>query len=331
MSGPFDGGPPWSPPDVPSVRYFPEPLPTGERPTGNVRVVRLGVHLPYYTLPGGPPALAGVLRDVGRACDDAGVDVLSLIDHFFGMPFMGPVEAPVLEGYTTLGFLAAATRDVELQLLVTGVTYRHPGVLAKVVSTLDVLSGGRATLGIGAGWYEAEHRGLGIPFPPLRDRFELLEEALQILRQMWSHDDGGYAGKHYTLDRTLNSPQPLHRVPVMIGGVGERKTLRIVARYADACNFFAGGDSGVDFVAGKLAVLREHCEREGTSYDEIRKTIAWSGQLDPARPAEFLEAMAAMAEVGVEEVHVVPSEDDPVGFVRTAGEHLVPGLAGVGR
>jgi F420-dependent oxidoreductase-like protein len=292
--------------------------------------VRLGVHLPSYTLPGGTPALGGVLRGVGRACDDAGVDVLSLIDHFFGMPFMGPVEAPVLEGYTTLGFLAASTREVELQLLVTGVTYRHPGVLAKVVTTLDVLSGGRATLGLGAGWYEEEHRGLGIPFPPLRDRFELLEEALQVLRQMWSDDDAGYAGRHYRLARTLNSPQPLHRIPVMVGGVGERKTLRIVARYADACNFFAGGDSGVDFVAGKLSVLREHCEREGTSYDAIRKTIAWSPGVDPARPAEFLETMAAMAELGVEEVHVVPPDSDPVGFVRALGDHLVPRLREVG-
>ena len=291
--------------------------------SSTVRSVRFGVHLPSYTLPGGTRALAGVLGDVGRACDDAGVDVLSLIDHFFGMPFMGPVEAPVLEGYTTLGFLAASTREVELQLLVTGVTYRHPGVLAKVVTTLDVLSGGRATLGIGAGWYEEEHRGLGIPFPPLRDRFELLEEALQVLRRMWSDDDGEYAGRHYRLDRTLNSPQPLHRIPVMVGGVGERKTLRIVAQYADACNFFAGGDSGVDFVAGKLAVLREHCEREGTPYDAIRKTIAWSPGVDPARPGEFLETMAAMAELGVEEVHVVPPDSDPVGFVRAAGDHLV--------
>ena len=295
---------------------------------GTVRSVRLGVHLASYAVPGGAPALAGVLRDLGRASDEAGVDVLSLVDHFFGLPWLGPVEAPMLEGYTTLGFLAAHTRDVELQLLVTGVTYRHPGLLAKVVTTLDVLSGGRAALGIGAGWYEEEHRGLGVPFPPLRDRFELLEEALLVLRQMWSDDDGPYAGRHYRLDRTLNSPQPLHRVPVMVAGVGERTALQLVARYADACNFFAGGDSGVDFVTGKLAVLREHCEREGTSYDAIRKTLLWTPALDPARPGEFLATMAAMAAVGVEEVHVVP-EEDPVGFVRAVGTHLVPLLRDV--
>ena len=276
-------------------------------------------------MPGGPAGLAGVLRDLGRACDEASVDVLSLVDHFFGLPWLGPVEAPMLEGYTTLGFLAAHTRNVELQLLVTSVTHRHPAVLAKIVTTLDVLSGGRAALGIGPGWYEEEHRALGIPFPPLRDRFELLEEALQVLRQMWSDDDGEYLGHHHRLARTLNSPQSLHSIPVMVGGVGERKALLLVARYGDACNLFAGGVSGVDFVAGKLAVLREHCEREGTSYDAIRKTILWTPSLDPARPAHFLETMAEMAAVGVQEVHLVPGED-PVGFVRAAGEHLVPRL-----
>jgi F420-dependent oxidoreductase-like protein len=291
--------------------------------------VRLGVHVASYAVPGGSPALAGVLRDLGRACDDADVDVLSLVDHFFGLPWLGPVDAPVLEGYTTLGYLAAHTERVALQLLVTGVTYRYPGILAKVVSTLDVLSGGRAALGIGAGWYEEEHRGLGVPFPPLRDRFELLEEALQVIRQMWSEEDGSYTGRHYRLARTLSSPQPLHRVPVMVGGVGERTALRLVARYADACNLFAGGDSGVDFVAGKLAVLREHCDREGTSYDEIRKTILWTPDLDPSRPAELLATMEAMAAVGVEEVHVVPGED-PVGFVRALGTHVVPRLRELG-
>ncbi len=287
--------------------------------------MRLGVHIASYAVAGGPPALAGVLRDLGRACDAAGVDVLSLDDHFFGLPWREPAEAPVLEGYTTLGFLAAHTERVVLQLLVTAVTHRHPGVLAKVVTTLDVLSGGRAALGIGAGWSEEEHRGLGIPFPPLRDRLELLEEALQVLASMWSDDDSGYAGRHYRLGRTLNAPQPLSRVPVMVGGVGERTALRLVARYADASNFFAGGDSGADFVAGKLAVLREHCEREGTSYDAIRKTVLWTPPLDPTRPGEFLAEMAALAAVGVEEVHVVPGHD-PVGFTRALGEHVVPRL-----
>ena len=291
--------------------------------------MQLGVHVASYAVPGGPPALASLLRDLGGACDDAGVAVLSLVDHFFGLPWLGPLDAPMLEGWTTLGYLAAHTERVTLQLLVTGVTYRHPGVLAKVVSTLDVLSGGRAALGLGAGWYEEEHRGLGVAFPPLRDRFALLEEALQVLRQMWSDDDGAYEGRHYRLARTLNSPQPLTRVPVMVDGVAERTALRLVARYADACNLFAGGDSGVDFVAGKLAVLREHCVREGTAYDAIRKTILWTPALDPSRPGEFLDVMAGMAAVGVEEVHVVPGSD-PVGFTRAVGTHLVPVLGGLG-
>ena len=291
--------------------------------------MRLGVHVASYAVPGGPPALRGLLGDLGRGCDDAGVGVLSLVDHFFGLPWRDPLDAPMLEGWTTLGFLAGQTERVQLQLLVSGVTYRHPGLLAKTVSTLDVLSGGRAALGIGAGWYEEEHRGLGIPFPPLRDRFALLEEALQVLRQMWSEDEGAYTGRHYRLSRTLNSPQPLSPVPVMVDGVGERTALRLVARYADACNLFAGGDSGVYFVAGKLAVLRQHCEREGTSYDAIRKTVLWTPELDPAHPGEFLATMEAMAGVGVEEVHVVPG-DDPVGFVEGVGEHLVPRLADLG-
>ena len=287
--------------------------------------MRLGVHLTRYAVPDGPAAIAPMLGRLGRAADEAGVDVLSLMDHWFQLPYVGPVDEPVLEGYTTLGFLAGQTRSVQLQLLVTGVTYRHPGLLAKTVATLDVLSGGRAALGIGAAWYEREHRGLGVPFPPLRDRFELLEETLQVVRQMWSPDDGPYLGRHHRLEETLCSPQPLHPVPVMVGGVGERKSLRLVAAYADACNIFAGGQQGAAFVAGKLAVLREHCEREGKAYDAVRRTILWTPELDPGEPDGFLADMAAMAEVGVEEVHVVPAGDQ-VRFTRALGEHVVPAL-----
>lgn len=285
--------------------------------------MRIGVHLSRYDA--SPDRLAEQLAEVGRACDQAGVDVLSCMDHFFGLPYQGPAEATMLEGYTTLGFLAAATSRVELQLLVTGVTYRHPGVLAKTVATLDVLSKGRAVLGIGAAWHEREHRGLGVPFPPLRDRFELLEEALRIVQQMWSPDDGPYDGAHYRLAETLCRPRPLHRIPVMVGGVGERKALRIVAKYADACNLFANAEQGPGFVAGKLQVLREHCAREGTDYDALRKTILWTDDVDPTQPRPFLAAMETMAGLGVEEVHVMPP-GDPVAFVRTLGERVVPVL-----
>jgi F420-dependent oxidoreductase-like protein len=290
--------------------------------------VRLGVHVVRYRSPDGPGGIASQLAAIGRAADDSGIDNLSCMDHYLQLPFVGGVDEPMLEGYTTLGFLAANTSAVELQLLVTGVTYRHPGLLAKIVATVDVLSGGRAALGLGAAWYEREHHALGVPFPPLRDRFELLEEALQIVRQMWSDDDGPYDGRHHQLAETICSPQPLRVPPVMVGGVGERKALRLVAKYADACNIFAGGEQGAEFVAAKLAVLREHCEREGTSYDAIRRTILWTPEVDPAHPGQFLEVMRAMADVGVQEVHVMPVEQ-PVEFVRGLGANVVPVLQGL--
>jgi F420-dependent oxidoreductase-like protein len=236
----------------------------------------------------------------------------------------------MLEGYTGLGFLAGLTSTVELQLLVTGVTYRHPGLLAKIVSTLDVLSGGRAVLGLGAAWYEREHRALGVAYPPLAERFERLEETLQIVRQMWSLDDGPFEGRHYRLAETINSPQPLRTPPVLVGGSGEKKTLRLVAKYADRCNLFAGPDpAGPAMVAGKLDVLREHCAREGTDYDRIRKTVLYAAPLSPGpeAAARFADAMTAYAAVGITEVHVMPMDGDPVGFVRNLGDHIVPRVA----
>ena len=236
---------------------------------------------------------------------------LSVMDHYLQMEMMGDAEEPMLEGYTTLGFLAAHTSTVELQLLVTGVTYRHPGLLAKIVSTLDVLSGGRAVLGIGAAWYQREHDALGVPYPPLAERFERLEETLQICRQMWSDDDGAYDGRHYQLAETVCVPPPVQqpRPPILIGGSGERKTLRLVAQYADACNLFASPDRGnPEQIAAKLAVLRAHCDREGTDYDRIRTTVLWAGPLDPGADggAAFADRMAAYAELGVTQVHVGP-------------------------
>ncbi len=290
--------------------------------------MRLGVHVVRYRSPDGPAGIAPQLAAIGRAAEESGVDNLSCMDHYLQLPFVAGVEDPMLEGYTTLGFLAAHTSTVELQLLVTGVTYRHPGLLAKIVATLDVLSGGRAALGLGAAWYDREHHAMGVPFPPLRDRFELLDETLRIVRQMWSDDDGPFEGRHYRLAETICSPQPLHVPRVMVGGVGERKALRLVAEHADACNIFAGGEQGAEFVAGKLAVLREHCEHEGTSYDAIRRTILWTPAVDPTHPDEFLESMRAMADVGVQEVHVMPG-DRPVDFVRALGESVVPALRGL--
>src|SRR3954453_702779 len=202
--------------------------------------MELGFHVPIFDIDGGVTAIAGELARVGTAAEESGATWLSFMDHYFQIKPTGlPAESNMLEGYTTLGFLAAHTSRVELGLLVTGGTYRHPGLLAKIVTTLDVLSGGRATLGIGAAWYEREHRGLGVPFPPVAERFERLEEALQICLQMWSDDDGPYDGRHYQLAETICRPRPVSepRPRIMIGGGGERKTLRLVAQYADACNF----------------------------------------------------------------------------------------------
>jgi F420-dependent oxidoreductase-like protein len=231
--------------------------------------VKIGLQVPDFTWPGGPARLGADLAGVARTADGAGFEFISVMDHFFQIPVVGPAEHEMLEAYTTLGYLAGVTSRAKLVTLVTGAVYRHPGILAKIVTTLDVLSGGRAWLGIGAAWNEQEARGLGIPFPPVAERFERLEETLQICLQMWSGDETPYSGRHYQLERPLNSPQALSQPhpPIMIGGGGERKTLRFVARYAQACNLFPTAD-----LAHKLDVLRAHCEAEGRDYDEIVKT-----------------------------------------------------------
>jgi F420-dependent oxidoreductase-like protein len=292
--------------------------------------MQLGVHVVSYPPPGRPADIAGTLARIGAAADEAGLGQLSLMDHHLQLQWIGNDHDPMLEGYTTLGFLAAHTRRVELLLLVTGVTYRHPGLLAKAVTTLDVLSGGRAVLGIGAAWYEREHRALGVPFPPLKERFERLEEALRVIRQMWGPDDGPFAGQHYELAETICAPAPLHPIPVMIGGNGERQTLRLVAQYADACNLIVGGDDVVGVVRHKLGVLRDHCESAGTDYDRLRRTVFLPHVYDPARDADDLLArIDALAAVGVTEVHLSPMGPaalDPVGFVNALGEHVVPRL-----
>lgn len=295
--------------------------------------MRLGVHIVHFDPAGGTESIGPTLARVGQAVDDAGIQNLSAMDHYFQMEMAGGPRNPMLEGYTTLGFLAAHTTTAELQLLVTGVTYRHPGLLAKIVTTLDVLSGGRAMLGIGAAWYEREHAGLGVPFPPLAERFERLEETLQIVLQMWGDDDGPYEGTHYSLAETINVPQAVTRPhpPIMVGGSGEKKTLRLVARYADACNLFAHPQAGPGAISAKLTVLRGHCEELGTDYSRIRKTILWTGPLDTDAIGgrEFVEQMRGFADAGVEEVHVMPPAGDPVAFVQAIGDNVMPSLGSV--
>jgi alkanesulfonate monooxygenase len=264
--------------------------------------VDLGLHLADFTFPAGPPGLADDLTRIVMTAEEVGFARISVMDHVWQIGTIGPPEHDMLEAYTTLGFLAARTSQVQLLAWVTAATYREPGMLAKLVSTVDVLSGGRAWLGIGAGWNAEEARGLGLPFPSTGERFERLEEALQICLQMWGPDDGPYEGRHYRLEKTLNAPQSLRRPhpPILIGGGGERKTLRLVAQYAQACNLLASAD-----VEHKLGVLREHCEALGRPYDEIEKTVMF--HLDPGERGEnvdaILEQLHRYAELGVGEVH----------------------------
>jgi len=235
--------------------------------------VKIGLQIPDFTTPDGPPRLGADLATVARTADEGGFEFIAVMDHFFQIASVGPSEREMLEAYTTLGYLAACTSRAKLLTLVTGAIYREPGILAKIITTLDVLSAGRAWLGVGAAWNEEESRGLGIEFPSVAERFERLEETLQICLQMWRGDESPYRGRHYQLDRPLNSPQSLTRPhpPILIGGGGERKTLRLVAQYADACNLFDLG-LGPDGIPRKLDVIREHCDDVGRDYDEISKT-----------------------------------------------------------
>src|SRR5215472_2678056 len=256
--------------------------------------MKVGLQIPDFSTPRGPERLSAELATVARTADDAGFEYIAVMDHFFQIPVIGPPEMEMLEGYTTLGYLAACTSRAALLTVITGTVYRQPGILAKIVTTLDVLSKGRAWLGIGAAWNEQESHGLGIPFPPVAERFERLEETLQICLQMWRGDESPYQGKHYQLERPLNSPQSLTRPhpPIMIGGGGEKKTLRLVARYADACNLFAGRDE-----ARKLEILRQHCQAVGRDYDTIYKTAYYPFDTRKGT-THIVDELGALAELG---------------------------------
>jgi F420-dependent oxidoreductase-like protein len=264
--------------------------------------MRVGLHIPDFTWEGGPSVLPVRLAEVAQLADQAGFDRISVMDHVWQIGFLGPPENEMLEAYTTLGYLAAKTERVKLLTMVTAVVYRDPGLLAKAVTTLDVLSGGRAMLGIGAAWNEEEARGLGLFFPSTAERFERLEETLQICRQMWSGEDGPFEGRHYRLGRTLNSPQSLSRPhpPILVGGAGEKKTLRLVARYADACNIFDSPE-----LAHKLDVLRDHCMAEGRDYADIEKTVQTRFDLGERgeQVEETIEHLRQLAELGVQVAH----------------------------
>jgi F420-dependent oxidoreductase-like protein len=285
--------------------------------------MRLGLHYWNYSTPSDPARMADTLAETARVAEQAGFSTFTVMDHWFQMEHAGSAAEPMLEAYTTLGYVAGLTERMTLGVLVTGVMYRHPGLLAKIVTTLDVLSGGRARLGIGASWYEREQRGLGVPVVPVAERFERLEETLQICLQMWSDDDGPYQGRHYQLAETLCVPAPISRPhpPILVGGGGEKKTLLLAARYGDACNLFG---SSPDDVAHKLDVLRSHCGDEGRDYDRITKTVL------AVRPVladveGFLAAAAEYAALGVTELEVM-ADRHPVEFATEVAERVLPGL-----
>jgi F420-dependent oxidoreductase-like protein len=288
--------------------------------------MKIGLHIADFTWPGGPPTLARDLKQIAEVADEVGFARLSVMDHVWQIQVIGPPEHEMLEAYTTLGYLAACTSRVELLSWVTAVVYREPGLLAKIVTTLDVLSEGRAMLGIGAAWNEAEARGLGLPFPPTAERFERLEEALQICLQMWSDSEEPYRGKHYTLERTLNSPQALRRPhpPILIGGGGERKTLRLVAQYAQACNLFAGPE-----LERKLDVLREHCAAVGRNYDDIEKTVMMPFEIgaNGENADRLLDQLRKLSELGIAHVHGRIPDVASITPLQIFGERIIPAAA----
>jgi len=269
--------------------------------------MKLGLQVPVFTYPQGQENLGDMFGLIAERAERAGLYSLWVMDHFFQIGFVGPREMEMLEGWSALAFAAGRTNRIKLGTMVTGITYRHPGVLVKTATTLDVLSHGRAYFGIGAAWNEEEHMGLGVPFPPLAERFERLEETLQIAHQMWKGDAAPFAGKHYHLQNPLNSPLSVQkpRPPILIGGSGEKKTLRLVAKYGDGCNLFA--QMGDEVLKNKLTILRQHCEAEGRPYTDIEKTTLGSfaltrdGRDGTVSPSQAIEMFASQAELGIDQ------------------------------
>jgi F420-dependent oxidoreductase-like protein len=288
--------------------------------------VKLGLHVSDFTWGNGPAQLRHDVARVVEAADEANFDRISVMDHVWQISMIGPPEHEMLEAYTTLGFIAGRTTRAKLMTLVTGAVYRSPGLLAKIVTTLDVLTGGRAWLGIGAAWNDEESRGLGLSFPPTAERFERLEETLQICLQMWSDDDGPYHGKHYQLERTLNSPQAITKPhpPILIGGSGEKKTLRLVARYAQACNLFPGPD-----IEHKLDVLRRHCEAEGRDYEEIEKTAVFRFDVgdNGEKVGETIDQLRWLAGMGIQVAHGGVPDAANNSQIEIIGKEVIPAVA----
>lgn len=292
--------------------------------------MRVGLQVPNFTFPGGPAHLGDQFGSIAQQAERAGFYSLWVMDHFFQIRNMGPAEHEMLEGWSALAFAAGRTNHIRLGTLVTGITYRHPGVLVKTATTLDVLSQGRAYFGVGAAWNDEEHAGLGVPFPPLAERFERLEETLRIAHQMWSGDEKPFEGKHYHLTRPLNVPNSVQRPhpPIMIGGGGEQKTLRLVAQYGDACNLF--GRMGADTLRHKLSILQEHCHAVGRNYSDIEKTaltsfaITREGANHTATPTQVLDELASLAALGFDHVILNGGAVHDPSYFDVVGADIIP-------
>jgi F420-dependent oxidoreductase-like protein len=296
--------------------------------------MKIGLQIVRFDWPGHPANTGAKLAQIGKTADALGFDSIWVMDHFFqlDMPDMGlKPEEPMLDGYTALSYLAAVTARIRLGTLVTGINYRRPGHLLKIVSNLDVLSGGRAWLGIGAGWYEREAHGLGFPFPPLRERFERLEETLQLMKQVWSGDFSPFEGKHFQLAEPMNNPQPLStpHPPILIGGGGEKKTLRLVAQYANACNLFAFSENN-DEIARKLDVLKAHCDDVGRDYDEIKKTALGFVMLGEGgiTTADLIAKCKGLARIGIETFIFSLVNVHDITPLEVIGNEVIPAVAG---
>jgi F420-dependent oxidoreductase-like protein len=294
--------------------------------------MKIGLNIPDFTWPGGATKMGSTLAQIARTADQTGFESIWVMDHFWQIRMNGPAEHDMLEGYSALAFMAALTSRARLGTMVTGAVYRYPGVLAKTVTTLDVLSGGRAWLGIGAAWNEAESRGLGIPFPPIAERFERLEETLQICLAMWEGKRGSekpVAGKHFQPQRPLNVPQSLSRPhpPILIGGGGEKKTLRMVAQYADACNLFPTPE-----VPHKLDVLRDHCKALGRNYDEIEKTAVFTFDVgeNGEKVGQVIGGLRWLASMGIQTVIGNVPGIDRIKPLEIIGEKIIPAVANLG-
>lgn len=296
--------------------------------------MRMGLQIPHFHHGLESPAeITPWLRNIAQTADAVGFDSIWVMDHFFqlgGRDWLSPVEAAMLEGYSTVSYIAGITERIRVGVLVTGVMYRHPGILIKTVTTLDVLSGGRANFGIGAGWYEKESRGLGAPFPPRKERYEQLEETLQIAKKMWSGDFSPYNGKHYQLEYPLNSPQPLTKPhpPIMIGGTGEKKTLRLVAQYADACNIGGLYYLSIEKIVHLLDILKGHCDTVGRSYDAIERTVLDTFDMSGGVTArDIVERCKVMADAGIQTVIFNMPHEYTSAILELFGREIIPAVA----